>query len=84
MGYLDQCTHCDRREHEKCDGTMTVMDQDGPQRLVCLCHHRQAVLEAQRISEAEGRVRRLMRDLGINRSHTLVRVDANGSSGERP
>ena len=77
MGYLDQCTHCDRGQHGLCDGTMTVMDQDGPQRLVCRCYHRRQVLEAQRVDEAVRRVRRLMRDLGIDRSHVLTLRDAD-------
>lgn len=33
----DTSIHCDRREHEKCDGTAVIMDQDGASRYVCAC-----------------------------------------------
>lgn len=78
MGYLDQCSACDRGEHGLCDGTVSVHDQDGPgSRYVCRCLHRREYLAAQRVSEAEARVRRLMRELGIDRSHVLTLRDAD-------
>jgi len=35
---MERSRHCDNREHEKCDGSVTVMDQDGASRYVCGCH----------------------------------------------
>lgn len=29
--------YCDRREHDLCDGTVAIFDQDGPGRWTCCC-----------------------------------------------
>lgn len=34
---IDQCRACDRGEHSKCDGCVTVIDQDGHSRYICQC-----------------------------------------------
>lgn len=72
MGYLDQCRVCDVGSHHLCDGTVTVMEQDGPNIYVCRCAHRRATLDRQRIEGAERTVRRLMAELGIDRTHVLT------------
>jgi len=37
MGYLDQCRACDVGNHDGCDGTVIVMDQDGRSSYICQC-----------------------------------------------
>lgn len=73
MSYLDRCRSCDIGGHEKCDGTVAEIDQDGLNHYVCRCYHRSRELERQRIQGAETRVRKLMRELGIERTHELVK-----------
>lgn len=44
----ERSIQCDRRDHESCDKTYRVMDQDGVQRLVCqcLCHREEATCQS--------------------------------------
>ncbi len=37
MGYLDRSADCDHGNHADCNGTVTIMEQDGPNRYVCKC-----------------------------------------------
>ena len=35
---MDKSSHCDKGEHEDCDGSALIFDQDGPSRYICACH----------------------------------------------
>lgn len=66
------CHKCDMGQHGLCNGTCVYVDQDGRSKYVCECFCRAAVRAAQRQREAEAKVRKLMRELGIDRTHELT------------
>lgn len=65
-------TACDKREHGDCDGTCVYMEQDGPNRYLCDCLCHAKVRAAQREQEALGRVRRFLREQGLDRRFEVV------------
>lgn len=73
---IEICKACDEGRHDDCSGTVTFIEQDGPNAYICECWHRREVLEQVRVKLAEGRVRKLMRELRLDSTHELVRKGA--------
>ena len=68
---MTQCNSCDRGEHEKCNGTVVFLEQDGEIKYLCTCECNVELVELP-CTHCGGRGTVPTRSFTKNRSRTAV------------